>query len=136
MSDQIREIRPDGTVSCTERTRPRRRGPATGPRPVRPRVVPVAKRPAQPARPGRAGVSAPSGERVLLRTVPVLSPRVRWRRRAAATMGMALLAALAVVVLGLLADVATAARHAGEFTGPSLTAVVPASGQVAVAVGG
>jgi hypothetical protein len=133
MRDQIEEIRPGGAVLRAGRTLPRRRrGAAPGPRPVRPRVVPVAARPAQPSSPGRDGSATYRGERVLLRTVPVLPPRVLRRRRVAATVGMALLAAAVVVLLGLLADVAAAARHsgAGEATGASLTAVVPSAGQV------
>ncbi|MHA6781443.1 hypothetical protein ACVGOW_10670 [Pseudonocardia saturnea] len=117
---------------------PRRRSGGTGPRPVRPGVVAVAARPVQPARPVGAGAPVRRGERVLLRTVPVLPARVLRRRRVAAAIGMALLTAAVVVALGLLADVAAAARQsgAGQDAGPSLTAVVPSPGQVDGAIGG
>ncbi|WP_300008232.1 hypothetical protein [Pseudonocardia sp.] len=69
-----------------------------------------------------------------LRPVPVLPAHILRRRQVAATIGMALLAAVTVVLLGLLADVAAAARApgaSGAVTGSSLTAVPVPSGQVA-----
>lgn len=142
MRDQIDEAgmrRGGGPTALREvRAVPRPRTRGTGPRPVRPRVVAVAARPAQPARPVGAGAPVRRGERVLLRTVPVLPARVLRRRRVAATIGMALLAAAVVVALGLLADVAAAARQsgAGQVAGTSLTAVAPSPGQVAGAIRG
>ncbi|GAA2563786.1 hypothetical protein [Pseudonocardia hydrocarbonoxydans] len=130
-----REVRPARTLP--------RRGRAAGPCPVRPRVASAPVRPAEPARPqpgrGRAGERARPGQRVLLRTVPVLPARIRRRRRVAATIGMALLAAAVVVALGLLADVAAAARQssgAPGVTGHSPTPVVTVPGPVAGVLGG
>lgn len=126
-----------------------RRGRASGPCPVRPRVVSAPVRPTEPARPRpgrdraaervRPGERVRSGQRVLLRTVPVLPATVLRRRRVAATIGMALLAAAVVVALGLLADVAAAARQpsgAPGVTGPSPTSVVAVPGPVAGVHGG
>lgn len=136
MREQIDDgagMRRAGPTALREvRAVPRRRRRVTGPRPVRPRVVPVAVRPAQPARPVRAGAPVRAGGRMLPRAVPAPSARVLRRRRVAATIGMALLAAAVVVGLGLLADVAAAARHPGA----SLTVVAPSPGQVAGAARG
>ncbi|MCX6464968.1 MAG: hypothetical protein NTW05_15485, partial [Pseudonocardiales bacterium] len=84
------------------------------------------------------GRGAPrAGERVLVRRPVALPPHILRRRRVAAAVGVAVLTMLAVLVLGLLADVAVAARaDAGAVTGPSLTAVVPSTGQGALVVGG
>ena len=135
----VREFR-GGVPSVPGPVRPvRRRGGAAGPRPVRPGVPAVVRRPVQPSRPaGPPGAGASrSGERVLARRPVVLPPHVVRRRRVAAAVGVAVLTMLAVLVLGLLADVAMAARAgAGPVTGPSLTAVVPPAGQGMLAVGG
>lgn len=125
----VREARPVRAVP--------RRGRAHGPRPVRPRVTPVAVRPVQPPRPGPAGSPVAGGQRVLLRSVPVLPAKVLRRRRVAATVGVALLAAAVVVLLGLLADVAAAARQGtAGVTGVSLTSGAPSPGQVVATLGG
>jgi hypothetical protein len=72
--------------------------------------------------------------RRVLRTVPVLPARILRRRQVAAAIGMTLLTAVVVVLFGLLADVATAARTgSGAVTGSSLAEVVGTSGQVAEA---
>jgi hypothetical protein len=127
-----------------------RRSPS-GPRPVRPGVVPVGVRPMQPARPATpagvrrsvaltlladslgstrlgAGLLAPvrrAEQRVLDRQAPVMGPlRVVVRRRHGALVVVALMMATAacVVLLGLLADTVSDARTAGPVVGPSVGA--------------
>ncbi|TQM14292.1 hypothetical protein [Pseudonocardia kunmingensis] len=124
---------------------PRRR--ASGPRPVRPGVVPVRVRPAEAERP-RVRRSAPlrhpvPGVRVLVRrplaVVPAGGVRLRVRR-VLAGLAVALGAAVAVAGLGLLADAVAAQRSAEvparvapveqTVTGGSLTPVLPGLGQV------
>ena len=120
------EVRPNGGgVAVTPRgERVLRRGPSprrtSGPRPARPGVVPVAVRPGSPARPWTAAEPwaspAPGrGPRVLARRA-VLPARYARRRRIAAAVGavgLVLVAAVAVLLLGLLADVAASARGGG-----------------------
>jgi hypothetical protein len=134
-----------GRRAGERRYAPRRR--ASGPRPVRPGVVPVTVRPAEAERPAlrRSGqVRHPvQGVRVLVRrplaAAPASGARVRVRR-VLAGLAVALAAAVAVAGLGLLAD-AVAAQRAAEVservapvehtvTGGSLTPVLPGLGQV------
>ncbi len=117
----------------------RRRGRAAGPRPVRPGVAPTGVRPSQPARPSGPAGRGPvrSGQRVLVRRPVVLPPHIVRRRRVAAAVGLSVLTLLAVLVLGLLADVAAAARAGDQpVVGPSLTVTVPSSGQGVSRLGG
>jgi hypothetical protein len=146
----IPRVGPGGATALREPVRrdrpqapglPRRAPRGPGPRPVRPRRVAASVRPAAPV--GAAGRGGPARSaagvafrgapaRRVLRPVPVLPAHILRRRRVAAAIGMALLTAVVVVLLGLLADVAAAARAGGSgaVTGPSLTEVAGPSGQV------
>ena len=133
----------DGGASTRAGHRPvRRRAP--GPRPVRPAAGPAGAGSAPACRtvsrrPGQVWPEPRSAgrERVLVRHLrrPSEPLALRFRvRRAVAGMVAVLVMAAVVVGLGLLADVASAARHAtpGEriVTGDSLTSVQVRSGQV------
>lgn len=117
-----------GARIARRRTAPvRRRRRASGPRPVRPGVAPMGGRPVQPARPAGPAGRGPArpGARVLVRRPVVLAPHIVRRRRVAAGLVVAVLALLAVFVLGLLADVAASGRTGSSpVHGPSLTVMV------------
>lgn len=124
--------------------RPARRRAARGPRPVRPAARPAPACRMAPRGPERAWPEQRSGGR---ERVPVRVPRrpsepPAWRfrvRRAVAVAVGVLVTAAFVVGLGLLADTASAARHApgGEraVTVGSLAPVPEVSGQVPGAPG-
>jgi len=100
----------------------RRRRPASGPRPVRPAVSAVAVRPAEAERPhvppgGRRVPLPVPGVRTLVRR-PLVAPQAALLlarlRRVFAGIAVTVVAAAAVVVLGVLADSASAVRAAEE----------------------
>ncbi len=114
-------------------------GPALDPRPAPSRPAPVRPapgrsahtRPLAPPFPRTGGRPAP--QRVLVRPVRALPPHIVRRRRAAATAALAVATMLAVLLLGVLADVAAAARAGGPASTPvterTLVPVVPGSWQ-------